>query len=516
MGLNDSPDASKKSLLQLPGEGVATGAGQSADEGKEGNANGDAVVRNGLTGDVSSPYCKLSTDSYGSPGSFRPLVGHRSLPYAGEQIEFASAFSQTEATVIRTLSPVEKDASETSVSGKGAEKTADEIREDLQKRFGVQMREVNGVTQVYFRAGGKDNVLFTTDSSDAGLAEAGRKLQGAVEAKMQELTKNYKVEFGKEGEDVEPAIIVRSNCDEDRGDMIHAKQPTLPQLFGLEEGLKRSRPSQLTDTGKQGTKIYFLDAQILPPVYEGDPVMGLHREKDKDGKRAIYVTPEGGAIPPTKSDAESPDDETLDWMFIHEFSHNSQQNYWQYGVTPDAVAHNLGWAVNRSLLADNDFSGKRPYWMLEGKDKGEYYAHGSDKCGEDTVWYKVDAQGHPLNAQGKRVLEIKHAQQFSGDEVAARARVKPITDYFAAPHEMAAEGLTAYRGGRESRARLMRESPALYEAIKGLDETEIKKFYGVDASGKSRLVRTPEGYVVMREPATERSIASFEASFKRR
>lgn len=509
MGLNDSPDQTRNALLRLPGEGVPTG--ESTDDLDPGT--GEVVGTKALTGDVSSPHCKLTTDSYGSPGSFRPVAGNPSLRRAGGQIEFTNAYTQTgeagaEATVVRTLF----EQGEQSVSGRGNEQTGADSPESLQKRYGVKMREVNGVTEVYFRAGGKDNVLFTTDSSPEGIASAGRKLQNIVESKMQDLTKTYKVEFGKEGEDVEPAILVRKNCDEERGAMIHARQPTLPQLFGVEEGLKRSRPSQLTDTGKQGTKIYFLDAQILPPVYEGEPVMGLHREKDKDGKRAIYVTPEGGEMPPTRGDA--PSGKTLDWMIVHELTHNSQQNYWQYGVTPDTVANKLGWTVNKALIAENDFSGRRPYWMLEGKKPGEYYAHGSDNCGEDTVWYKVDAQGHPINAKGQRVLEIKQAEHFTGEQVAERARVKPITGYFAAPHEMAAEGLTAFRSGRESRARLMRENPALYEAIKEIDETEIKKFYGVDASGKSRLVRTPEGYVVMREPATERSIASFESARK--
>jgi hypothetical protein len=79
---------------------------------------------------------------------------------------------------------------------------------------------------------------------------------------------------------------------------------------------------------------------------------------------------------------------------------------------------------------------------------------------------------------------------------------------------MLSEGLTTYRTGKESRRRLFHESPQLYETAQKYDEEEIARYYGVDGSGHSQSLRTPEGIVVPRTSEAEAELSSFEQSLK--
>lgn len=394
-----------------------------------------------------------------------------------------------------------------------AAETAADPRMELTK-FGVQVRESNGQYQYFYRANGQDNVVAQSAASDAGLTQGLQSVKDFTADRIAKLEKTYKVSFAKPGEEADNTFERGENCRGVRGEMTYAAQATLPQIFAVEEALKRSRPSQMTADGKEGMKIYFLDRQIMPqPVYGNKFALGIMVDEDKDGRRALMMTPDGGKLPPTAKDMGAGDERNLTWGITHEITHNSQVNYWTDDMrVPKYVSEGLGW----DTLTHEYGEGKHfDMHRLKGKNGELYINTRIDGCHGNPVWISMNKDGRLLNSKGEVVSEQAEAAQYTNEQVMERALVRPATYYFSNPKEMLSEGLTAYRAGRETRAKLFREAPEVYAVAAKYDEQEIAHYYGKNSAGETTHVRTPEGYLVEREPATITSIRQFEAGLRR-
>jgi hypothetical protein len=391
-----------------------------------------------------------------------------------------------------------------------------QTREELAK-FGVQVREANGRYEYFYRANGQDNLVAQSAATAIGLTKGLQSVQDFTAARIANLEKTYKVTFAKPGEEADNTYERQENCKMTRGEMTYASQPTLPQIYAVEEALKRSRPSQMTADGKNGMKIYFLDRQIMPqPIYGDKYALGIMVDEDKDGRRALMMTPDGGKLPPTARDMPGIDptnERNLAWGIVHEITHNSQVNYWTDDMrVPKFVSEGLGWDTLTYEYGD----GKHfDVHRLKGKNGELYINTRLDGCHGNPVWISMNKDGQLLGANGEVVKDNVDAAQFSNEQVMDLAQVRPPTYYFGNPKEMLSEGLTAYRSGRETRAKLFREAPEVYAVAATYDEREIAHYYGRNPSGETTHVRTPEGYIVEREPATITSIREFESRLRR-
>lgn len=365
---------------------------------------------------------------------------------------------------------------------------------DPLKKYGVDVRIVDGQKEVFYKADQADHVVLRaplTSSSD----ELSAQVNNFVDKRIGEIESRYHVDFAKEGEEVEKQITRDpSTCEPGRGDMIHAVKPTLPALYGLEDGLRRTSPSQYTADGKSGVKVYILDKGIAPNIYGNKPILGMYTD-DKEKRPALYMTPAGMELPPTTKDASAAGKDptrNISWITIHETTHNSQKNNWPTKFVPEDVSKELGWNV-----FNIDQEGKTIYqfFQFKGKD-GAYYQHGSTGCTSPSTWYRAAENGGALDAQGNKVVKIADAQRFTNEQVIDNAQVKPFTYYFMNPREMLSEGLTAYRSGSEFRAKLAQTSPQLYSSVAKYDQAEIDKFYGLTWYRGSTHIRNPDGDVV--------------------
>ncbi len=322
-----------------------------------------------------------------------------------------------------------------------------------------------------------------------------------VAAKMGSLERDYRIHFAKQGETVERVETDQPDCTVQRRDMVYARLPDLPELKAIEQALMRSWPSQLTADGKDGVKIYFLDRQIVPAATEGRPTRGMFIRADKDGHRALYITPDGAKATPTANEGTEPR-WSLTWIIMHELTHNGQTNVFGYGEISEEIAHAMGWQQVDPYIPETAFL------RLRGKN-GELYAHARAHCAEPPAWFTTDREGRPVDAAGQ-VSSIQDAAHITGKQLMDLASIRPATFYFVNPLEMLAEALTAYRAGRESRNRLRHESPTLYAVVHNYDQQELSIFYGTNADGASNTMRSPDGFVVARNPASESALALFE------
>lgn len=396
------------------------------------------------------------------------------------------------------------------------------LRQGITDRFGVQSREREGGNiEYYFRANGTEHSVAFTPATTDGVRQAHREIEDIVNAKVRHLESDFQVKFGKPGEEVTRKRLQDANCHYSEGEMVHATTPRLPALFAVEEALRRSQPGHLVGNGSEGIKIYFLDRQPLPPQTEGRPALGMYVQSDKDKQRALYITPEGAALPPTLADSAKPNDphdpqsRNLLWCLIHELTHNSQTNMWGSPQRiPEDLAAKVGWSVASQFNNNNNTLYR--YWMLNGASPDEHYIHAQTACGAPARWYRADKNGTRLGLNGNPVSPGEEGlPPISGNELRLRLAVKPATHYFTSPVEEFAESLAAFRYGANSRRELRQSSPTLYDATRQLDEQEILKMYGKGNDGRPRYVRLPDGTLAHRTPAAEREVEQFENSTNR-
>lgn len=364
----------------------------------------------------------------------------------------------------------------------------------LKEKYGVDVREVNGSHEFYYRGGGIDNVVLRTPADANSLKSAPAALDKIVASRIASIEQTFKVTFAKPGEEADIQRLQDDNCNYKRGEMVHARQATLPFLHGLAEGLKHAQPSQMVEGGKEGVKIYLLDKQHLPDFYGGRKVQGTYYPADKDGKPAVFFTPAGQELPPTAKDTAKPGDRSVAWITNHEVNHNSQQIHWRL-FAPDKDATAMGWEPTKEYFKNRFGSVYNDNYLLKGKN-GEYYRNGNDACGEASSWFVSNKEGDPLNKSGKVVEHVKDAERFTNEQVMDRALVRPSTFYFMNPIETMAESLTAFKAGRESRKQLFMRSPELYRVTEEYDRNEISKFYGSNWFGTTNMMRNPDGVMV--------------------
>lgn len=395
----------------------------------------------------------------------------------------------------------------------GLGKPASDDLSTMASKFGLKVRETAGQDEFYFRAGGQDNVVLKLPAHEATTHLAEREITDTLQDRVHEIENDYKVRIASPGEPVEKQTVKKADCSTEPGEMIYATQPTFSGLFAVKEAMSRSQPSQLTADGKDGIKIYFLDKQILPqPVYGNKYALGLYIPQDKDGRISMYITPDGAKAAPTAKDVASSPDRNLQWILTHEATHNSQANSWPttFPYLPKGLPEQLGWKTINTIEKE----GKVVFeaYLLNGKN-GESYVNVPASCAEETKWISVK-DGKVVGEDGKPTDNKDKVRRFTNEEVMERAAVKPISYYFPNPKEMLSEALSAYRGGQDMRRYLYRESPTLYTAAKNYDDQEISRVYGLDSTGQSRFLRTPDGLLAKRDLSSVMNLRSFEESLK--
>jgi hypothetical protein len=190
---------------------------------------------------------------------------------------------------------------------------------------------------------------------------------------------------------------------------------------------------------------------------------------------------------------------TIEGILIHELAHNSMNRMGLNLYSPERwkIARKIGWQpfYNRATGESS--------WRFKSKEGDDYYyKYYAYKQG---LWVRCDKSGKLLDRNGARTRHLLDARTIGGKEMRRLAEFHPCTDYFLSPLEMFADSLMMYRLKPETRRRLKKQSPHLYEVVKDYDQTEINNTYG-----KGRYVRSPEGVIVEDTPEAAAAIARFE------
>ncbi len=424
---------------------------------------------------------------------------------SGPKIEESESFTDAEKTatsaqsakehfLLEWLRPTEK-------------KQVSSTRQSVEAQYEIKIEEQDQKYKYSYQADGKKYTVLESEASDKGLAIAKSELDRLAQEKAKSIEQQYKVSFATSGEPVMREQLLNDDCSSTKGAMIYAKTPTLRQLQATELALQQSQPSQMLSDGKEGVKIYFAEGRPFSQVYGGRWPLGVMMSGEEGKKPRVIVTMDGAKLPATDKDAE-PNGRNLKWVLGHELTHNSQGNMWgERHIVPQKIMDQLGWS-SENIEKDGQIL-LRYQFALHGKN-GEFYRHQRDDCKSPSVWFRAKEDFTPLNAAGQEVKTIKESQTFSNEEIMERAKVRPNTYYFMNAQEMHSEGLTGFRYSKESREKLLSESPKVYESAKEYDQEELDRFYGKDSSGNAKVVRMPDGTIVPRSEVSIRAIDEFE------
>lgn len=341
------------------------------------------------------------------------------------------------------------------------------------------------------------------ENTKEGLAAADAHLKNLEEQKKADLTKRYGVQFSIEGEDVEKQVL-KLNPDQtfERGEMVKARAPSLSELYGVEATLANAQPSHTANDGT-AVKFYFLKDKYVKR--DDDSTKANFVKTDKDGKPAVYVWPRAtDGMPLTEKDLKVQPDSIVEEysvqsLLTHELGHNTIYRLgWETEKTLVEACKQLGWAPY------DDRDSKETIWLIQGK-KNDFY-----KLFDGETWIATNAQGKPVDKDGKVVASEDDAHKLPAEEVRQLALYPPPTDYFDNAVEVAAEALMMLRSSQVRRNLLLSRSPVIYEYIKGKDQEDMDLTHGKTGSGESKMIRIPDGTVVANTAEHRKTIKDFE------
>lgn len=357
------------------------------------------------------------------------------------------------------------------------------------------------------RAGGKDQVLFSSANTVDGLRQAQARVNQMETDKARELERKYGIQIAGPNETV--------TADKNNPN-VPCRQPNLAELTALEAALSKGHMSA---PGQMPLKVYFLAKQV-------GPIGDLAEYKPNvNGQPAIILNLSASLSPPTERDAKTPNS-SMEATFLHELTHNQEHSRLTNGLPPlrppelpgDLVTPERprilpepsadAFQKDKQLYEQMGWRSINGRWVIEGAD-GDLYRYLSAEGNLPRRWMRVTEQGQPADASGRPTQEAS-ADFRTNEQMRQIARVAPASDYFRQPHEIYAEGLQLLRTNAASRAALLQASPQLYQLMKHKDQEAINQQYPPAADGQPTFIRRPDGAVVPNTKANQIVVAAFE------
>jgi len=319
-------------------------------------------------------------------------------------------------------------------------------------------------------------------SSETALARpyVHAQLQGGQEIlkRLDTLGDQYKLVIPAAGQEVSNPFLSPTTRT------LMTRLPSMHEVTGIEEALKRSAPSHLR--GRDGLTMNFYERSPAGDVTASGAWAAYSSSN-------VYFVP--GRVEKLAAISEVPAD-SIKGITMHEVAHNGQVDIGlQHLLSDYTIADKIGWQPKAAITLHPNM--KDEEWLFRSRN-GNMYSHSEQGTPAKSVWTGFD------RAQ-KLQPELTNAQ------LRQEAVVPPISNYFPNPTEMITEGTTYYRFSPQTRLELMRKSPNLYQVVQDLDRLEIQHAHGLNASGAPLFIRNPEGLLVENTFANRLIVKSFEA-----
>ncbi|MCW5823183.1 MAG: hypothetical protein KIT34_10295 [Cyanobacteria bacterium TGS_CYA1] len=360
--------------------------------------------------------------------------------------------------------------------------TPDFVKE-IKNTYGVDLSIRDGKYNLSFRADGiKHSIPLELPLSSDSLPKIKENLDQITQKRIKDIEAKFGItikspdQFAGNQDDL---------CRADKGkrplenpndpNAIRSRQPSLPELYALENALAASAPSQRTANGIP-LEVTFADRAPLKDQ-KGESQNHLASYLPPDGpndKAKLFIYPAAAKSPPTDRDTRRPG-ESLASTIRHEIGHNQQFNAFPDGKLPESVLNQLGFIQ----FANPKFPdrGESPYnYAIQTRD-GRFFARSEPDCKSAAGgWYQVDREGNPLGPNGEKVSDPTKAVKMKDETMDRMSLRKYPTGYYDSPLEVLSEGFAAFTGSAQSRESLRIRFRHVYDALQTVEQEQQRAF----------------------------------------
>lgn len=349
---------------------------------------------------------------------------------------------------------------------------------EIKDTYGVDISVRDGKYNLSYKADGKaQSIPLDLPLSSDSLPKIKENLAQLTQERIKAIETKFGITIKRPGEFVgNQEDLCRVNKHErpvenpNDPNAIRSRQPSLPELYALENALSTTAPSQRTTNGKPLEVVFADKAPLKDRTGESQNHLASYkRPESPDDKAVLMIYPSAAKSPPTDKDARRPG-ESLAYTIRHEIGHNQQHNAFPDGNLPESVLKELGFIQfpNPHYPADPD----KYNWAIQTRD-GRFFARGEPDCkSAGGNWYQVDKDGNPLGRGGEKVSDPSKAVKLSDEAMDRSSLRKYPTGYYDTPLEVLSEGFAAMTGTAQSRENLRTRFPHVYRALQTLEQAQ--------------------------------------------
>lgn len=349
---------------------------------------------------------------------------------------------------------------------------------EIKDTYGVDISVQGGKYNLSYKADGMaQSVPMDLPLSSDSLPKIKENLAQLTQERIKAIETKFGITIKRPGEFAgNQQDLCRLNKDErpvenpNDPNAIRSRQPSLPELYALENALSTTAPSQRTTDGKPLEVIFADRAPLKDRTGESQNHLASYKrpESPEDTAR-LFIYPSAAKSPPTDKDAQRPG-ESLAYTIRHEIGHNQQHNAYPDANLPESVLKELGFIqfANPRYPANPD----KYSWAIQTRD-GRFFARSEPDCKDaGGNWYQVDRDGNPLGRDGKKVSDPSQAVKLSDDAMDRMTSRNFPTGYYHSPLEVLSEGFAAMTGSAKSRESLRTRFPHVYRALQTLEQAQ--------------------------------------------
>ncbi len=354
------------------------------------------------------------------------------------------------------------------------------LRRDLKNAYGIDVSTRGGQQNYSFRADGRIHpVPLDLPLTQENLPRIREGLDAEVQERVREIEKRFGIAIRPPGEFVgNQENLCRANPDDkipedpNAPSAIRSRQPTLPELFALENALEATQPSQKTIDGKPLVVTFADKAPLLDRRGESQGHLASYAPSEGPNKPAqLLIYPSAANSPPTDRDARGRPEGSLAYTIRHEIGHNQQQNVFPDGKLPVGILNQLGFIQFPNPKFPG--AGQEPFNYAVATRDGRFFTRMPPNCNDAAGnWYQVNKDGNPLSRTGQRVSDPRQAAKIKEEALDGLLTVRPPTQYYDTPWEVLSEGFAAYTGSPEKRNELRIRHPEVYKAVQTLERLQ--------------------------------------------
>jgi len=360
--------------------------------------------------------------------------------------------------------------------------TPDFVKE-IKNTYGVDLSVRDGKYNLSFKADGKTHSIpLELPLSKDSLPKIKENLDQITQQRIKDIETKFGITIKPPGQF---AANQADLCGLDKSKLplenpndpnaIRSRQPSLPELYALENALTASAPSQRTTNGIP-LEVTFADRAPLKDQ-KGESQNHLASYLPPDGandKAKLFIYPSAAKSPPTDKDTRIPG-ESLASTIRHEIGHNQQFNAFPDGKLPESVLNQLGFIqfANPKYPA----RGESPYnYAIQTRD-GRFFARSEPDCKSAAgSWYQVDRDGNPLGRNSEKVSDPANALKMNDETMDRLSLRKYPTGYYDTPLEVLSEGFAAFTGSAQSRESLRTRFKHVYDALQTVEQEQQRAF----------------------------------------